>query len=343
MIVRRFPLSVVCVVAAVILAVILPLGVAYGGLNIPSETIFSVLLGNDLGAFFSLEPASNPMTKIIIDLRLPRMVLASIVGSGLAIVGVLLQTATRNDLADPFLFGLSSGAAAGAVLVITFTGDFLGIWTLPIAAFVGGLVSAITVLALVTGAIHTGPERLVLAGLAVSFLFTAIANYFVFAGDQRAAHSVVFWSLGGLGLARWETIGFAVLGLSMLISFCALKKHRLDALLSGDDTAHSLGINPKRMRIQIFVVCAFATGLFVSLVGVIGFVGLMVPHLARAFVGPLHGALLIVCGLFGAVLVVSSDIVSRLILAPQELPIGIVTAAVGAVFVIFLIIRKRTV
>ena len=129
----------------------------------------------------------------------------------------------------------------------------------------------------------------------------------------------------------------------MLISFCAIKKHKLDALLSGDDTAHSLGINPKRMRIQIFVVCAFATGLFVSLVGVIGFVGLMVPHLARAFVGPLHGALLIVCGLFGAVLVVSSDIVSRLILAPQELPIGIVTAAVGAVFVIFLIIRKRTV
>ena len=102
MIVRRFPLSVVCVVAAVILAVILPLGVAYGGLNIPSETIFSVLLGNDLGAFFSLEPASNPMTKIIIDLRLPRMVLAAIVGSGLAIVGALLQTATRNDLADPF-------------------------------------------------------------------------------------------------------------------------------------------------------------------------------------------------------------------------------------------------
>ena len=128
----------------------------------------------------------------------------------------------------------------------------------------------------------------------------------------------------------------------MLISFCSLKRHQLDALLSGDDTAHSLGINPKRMRIEIFIVCAFATGLFVSLVGVIGFVGLMVPHLARAFVGPLHGALLIVCGLFGAVLVVSSDIVSRLILAPQELPIGIITAAVGAVFVIFLVIRKRS-
>ena len=121
-----------------------------------------------------------------------------------------------------------------------------------------------------------------------------------------------------------------------------MKKHQLDALLSGDDTAYSLGINPKRMRIEIFIVCAFATGLFVSLVGVIGFVGLMVPHLARAFVGPLHGALLIVCGLFGAVLVVSSDIVSRLILAPQELPIGIITAAVGAVFVIFLVIRKRS-
>ena len=121
-----------------------------------------------------------------------------------------------------------------------------------------------------------------------------------FAGDQRAAHSVVFWSLGGLGLARWETIGIAIAGLSILLSFCILKKHQLDALLAGDNTAQSLGVSPKRLRIEIFVVSAFATGFFVSIVGVIGFIGLMVPHLARALVGPLHTGLLVVSALFGS-------------------------------------------
>ena len=253
---RRYPITIICCLAAVVLVLAMPLSVTYGGLSIPSGKIFSVLIGHDLREFLGLEPVSKPLTKIILELRLPRMLLAVIVGAGLAIVGALLQTATRNDLADPFLFGLSSGAAAGAVFVITFTGDFLGIWTLPIAAFVGGMCSAITVLVLVTRAINTGPERLVLAGLAVSFLFTAITNYLVFAGDQRAAHSVVFWSLGGLGLARWETIGFAIAGLSILLSFCILKKHQLDALLAGDNTAQSLGVSPKRLRIEIFVVSA---------------------------------------------------------------------------------------
>ena len=341
--VRRYPITIICCLAAVVLVLAMPLNVAYGGLSIPSGKIFSVLIGHDLREFLGLEPVSKPLTKIILELRLPRTILAVIVGAGLAIVGALLQTATRNDLADPFLFGLSSGAAAGAVFVITFTGDFLGIWTLPIAAFIGGMCSAITVSVLVTRTINTGPERLVLAGLAVSFLFTAITNYLVFAGDQRAAHSVVFWSLGGLGLARWETIGFAIAGLSILLFFCILKKHQLDALLAGDNTAQSLGVSPKRLRIEVFVVCAFATGFFVSIVGVIGFIGLMVPHLARALVGPLHTGLLVVSALFGSLLVVLSDITSRLILAPQELPIGIVTAASGALFVIFLVMRKSEV
>ncbi|WP_218048965.1 FecCD family ABC transporter permease [Curvivirga aplysinae] len=341
MVIRRFPFALVCVAAGLVLAVAMPYGIATGSTAITFETVIAAFLGPDLATSFGLEPANKPMTKIILDLRLPRMILAALVGGGLAVVGGLLQTATRNDLADPFLFGLSSGAAAGAVFVITVTGDFLGIWTLPIAAFLGGLLSASVVLILVTRTIHTGPERLILAGLAVSFLFTAITNYLVFAGDQRAAHSVVFWSLGGLGLARWETIGFAIASFSLLMSFFAFRRRPLDALLAGDDTAHSLGADPKEIRVEIFVVCAISTGLFVALVGVIGFVGLMIPHLARAVVGPLHGAMLIVCALFGAALVVLSDIVSRLLLAPQELPIGVVTAALGAIFVIFLVTKRR--
>ena len=275
--------------------------------------------------------------RIVLELRLPRALLAMIVGAGLALVGALLQTVTRNDLADPFLFGLSSGAAAGAVAVIALIGDLLGRWTLPAAAFCGGLLAAASVLLLVARSRGTGAERMVLAGLAVSFLFAAITNGLVFAGDQRAAHSVLFWTLGGLGLARWDNLVIALTGLVALVIYAHHRQDALDALLAGDETAHSLGIDPQRVRTEGFIVAAFATACFVALSGVIGFVGLMVPHLARPLSGPLHRHLLPLAALIGAALLLASDIASRWLLAPQELPVGIVTASVGAVFVIVML------
>lgn len=281
--------------------------------------------------------AANPLTRIILDLRLPRAILALMVGAGLGIVGCLLQTVTRNDLADPFLFGLSSGAAAGAVFVITVTGDILGIWTLPIAAFSGGLLASAIVLMLVSRLRDQGPARLIIAGLAVSFLFIAVTNYMVFAGDQRAAHSVLFWTLGGLGLARWELLPIALAGLLVIFIYAQSQHRKFDALLAGDDTAATLGVNVIAIRRTTFLLCAFATAAFVSITGVIGFVGLMVPHLARGLVGPLHRPLIILTAVLGAGLLIVSDIAARTILVPQELPIGIVTTAVGAVFVLVLL------
>lgn len=285
--------------------------------------------------------AAGPIDRIIVDLRLPRVVLAILVGAGLGMVGCLLQTVTRNDLADPFLFGLSSGAAAGAVFVITVTGDRLGVWTLPIAAFCGGMIAALIVLGLVRRMGFQGPEKLVLAGLAVSFLFMALTNYMVFAGDQRAAHSVLFWSLGGLGLARWTNLPLVALGFAALVVFAVLRYRQLDALLGGETTARSLGVRVERFRLEVFLVAAFGTAIFVSVTGVIGFVGLMVPHIARAFVGPLHAGALTLSAVFGAVLLLSSDLVARILLAPQELPIGIVTSSVGACFVFALLLQRR--
>lgn len=279
----------------------------------------------------------HPLTRIILDLRLPRAILALMVGAGLGIVGCLLQTVTRNDLADPFLFGLSSGAAAGAVFVITVTGDVLGIWTLPIAAFTGGLLASAIVLMLVSHLRAQGPARLILAGLAVSFLFIALTNYMVFAGDQRAAHSVLFWTLGGLGLARWELLPIAFVGLLVIFIYAQVQHRKFDALLAGDDTAATLGVDVIAIRRTTFLICAFATAAFVSITGVIGFVGLMVPHLARGLVGPLHKQLVILTAILGAGLLIVSDIAARTILIPQELPIGIVTTSVGAVFVLVLL------
>ncbi|MEM6547753.1 MAG: iron ABC transporter permease [Pseudomonadota bacterium] len=313
--------------------------VALGSTWLAFGDVLAILLG-PLGATVGLDAPDGPIQRIVLELRAPRAILAAIVGAGLAVVGMLLQSTTRNDLADPFLFGLSSGAAAGAVFVITVSGDVLGIWTLPAAAFVGGLASAATVLVLVSRTGLGGPERLILAGLAVSFLFAALTNFLVFSGDQRAAHSVVFWSLGGLGLARWDNLGFAATGLAVILATALMLRPALDALLAGDEAADSLGISPTRTRVLVFIAAAFATASFVALSGVIGFVGLMVPHLGRALVGPLHRPLTLACAGIGAVLVLLGDIAARTILAPQELPLGIVIGAVGAVFVVALVIRR---
>ncbi|WP_318373842.1 iron ABC transporter permease [Enterobacter sp.] len=285
-------------------------------------------------------PVTAMVTTIVTDLRLPRTLLAALTGAGLAMVGALLQTTTRNDLADPFLFGLSSGASAGAVLVITRFGDRLGALTLPVAAFAGGLCSAIAVLLLFHFKKQRGAEHLVLCGLAISFLFGALTSYLIFSGDQRAASSVLFWSLGGLGLAAWSNLPFALLSLLVIVIFVLFRWRALDGVLAGEQTALSLGINVSRLRIEIFLCCALATSLLVALTGVIGFVGLMVPHLCRHFAGVKHLRLLPLCGIWGAILLCGGDIVSRTMLAPQELPIGIITAGIGGVFIITLLARN---
>ena len=281
----------------------------------------------------------SPVSRIVLDLRLPRALLATIIGAGLGMVGCVLQTLTRNDLADPFLFGLSSGAAAGAVIVITVTGNILGFWTLPAAAFIGGLVSSVIVLGLFGKLAKQSPSQMVLAGLAVSFLFLSLTYFLIFAGDQRAAHSVLFWTLGGLGLANWKVLPIALTGLMAIIAFAITTHRSLDALLAGDETAVTLGVNVKLYRQVAFLICAFATASFVALSGVIGFVGLMVPHLARGLVGPLHGGLLITSAVIGAVLLLLSDIAARTLMAPQELPIGALTTSIGAIFVLYLVRR----
>jgi len=323
------------------LAASLPLlslmGLGLGGVHIDAGSLWASLL--QPGAA-SLSVAEAAHRAIVFDLRLPRVLLAVLVGATLAMAGALLQTATRNDLADPFLFGLSSGAAAGAVAVISLTGERFGIWTLPLASFTGGLVAAAGVLLLARRSAGQGAERIVLAGLAMSFLFGALTHVLVFAGDQRAAHSVLFWSLGGLGLARWDNLLLALVGFGALALFVALRHRALDALLAGDEVAHSLGVAPQRLRRQVLIITALTTACCVALAGVIGFVGLMVPHLMRRSAGLLHATLVPACALLGAVLLLGSDLLARVLMAPQELPVGIVIASIGAAFVIGLLWRR---
>ena len=247
-------LGFVCILVLILVAV------AVGSTQLDVSTVIEVVLSGR---------SDDPVSRIVLDLRLPRALLAVMVGAGLGLVGAVLQTLTRNDLADPFLFGLSSGAAAGAVVVITVTGNILGFWTLPVAAFAGGLVSSMIVLGLFGKLAQQSPSQMVLAGLAVSFLFLALTYYLVFAGDQRAAHSILFWTLGGLGLANWKILPFALVGLIAIAALAIITHRSLDALLAGDDAANTLGVNVRRYRQFAFLVCAFATASFVALLSLI--------------------------------------------------------------------------
>lgn len=318
---------------SLILALLMLAGIVMGSISVPLRQVLSAL-----GLLH--DPLPIMMQRIIIDLRLPRVLLAALTGAGLAMVGAMLQTTTRNSLADPFLFGLSSGASVGAVTVITRFGEQLGVLTLPVSAFAGGVISALAVMLLFTLQKTKGAERIIMSGLAISFLFGALTNYLVFSGDQRAASTILFWSLGGLGVAAWNNILLAVAAVLLLAVFSILRWRPMDALLGGEQTAVSLGVNITRLRMEVFLCCALATSALVALTGVIGFVGLMVPHLVRPLAGVLHRALLPMVAISGAILLTGGDLLSRMIMPPQELPVGIITAGLGGVFVLGILCKR---
>ncbi|CFV70160.1 iron ABC transporter permease [Burkholderia pseudomallei] len=279
--------------------------------------------------------ASFAEVSIVWQIRLPRALLAALVGATLAMVGVALQAATANRLADPHLLGVSSGAMLGAVAATLGLGAAFGPFTLSFAAFAGALAATALVIALAYRRGRLEPERLLLAGVAVSFMMTALANLLLYLGDPRAASSVLFWMLGGVGLARWDLLAAPACCAAFAALLLFARRRELNALMSGDVAAVSLGVPVARMRREVFVIASFATGAMVAVSGAIGFVGLVTPHLCRRLVGAEHARLLPVAGLSGAALLVWADLA-----APEDLPIGIVTAGLGGAFFVALMRRR---
>jgi iron complex transport system permease protein len=279
---------------------------------------------------------STSTDTIVWLIRLPRVLLAGIVGASLAMVGVALQAVTANRLADPHLLGVSSGATLGAVAATLFLGAIFGPFTLSLMAFFGALLATAMVIALAHRRGRLDSDRLLLSGVAVSFVMLAAANLLLYLGDQRAASSILFWTLGGVGLARWSLLGvpasLAFLGGILLLG----RRRELNALMTGDLAAVSLGVPVSRMRWEIFLVSALVTGAMVAVSGAIGFVGLVTPHLCRPLVGAEHGRLLPVSALGGAILLIWADVAARTLIAPEDLPIGVVTALLGGTFFIVL-------
>ncbi|MFB8169251.1 FecCD family ABC transporter permease [Kitasatospora purpeofusca] len=337
---RRIPALPLAAVLAAALLGSLVCAVAVGSAGLGRGEVLRLLGAGLTGG--RLEADEAAAYAIVWEIRLPRAVLAAVVGAGLAATGVAVQAMVRNALADPFVLGISSGASVGANAVLMF-GAFasLGVWALSASAFVSALLAMVLVYLTARTAHGLTPLRLVLTGTAMSYGFSAVTALMVFAAARgEAARSAMMWLLGSLGGATWGSVPIAAVTVLAGLAYLARAAGRLDALAMGDETAASLGVDPDRLRRALFVVTAAVTGTVVAVSGAIGFVGLMVPHLARMLVGAGHRRLLLVAPLAGALLLVWVDIVSRTLLAPAELPVGVVTAAVG-VPCFLLLMRRR--
>ena len=315
------------------------IGVGFGAVGITPAQIFGLLtsrLGLPTVAFDGVQDY------VLFTIRIPRVLFAGLIGASLALSGAALQGLYRNPLADPGLIGVSSGAALAAAFVIAGLGQFAGssfAFVVPLAAFAGGLLTTALVYGLSIRNGRVSTTRMLLTGIAVNALAAAGVGIIVWGSTDAGLRSITFWRLGSLGAATWTTLGliapFALLALLMLPRHAG----RLNLLSLGEREAGLLGVNVPRLQLEVIVLSAFAVAASVAFTGLIGFVGLIAPHLMRLLLGSDHRRLLPASALFGASLLIVADTVARTVSAPAELPIGVITALIGAP--VFLLILRR--
>ncbi|MEU1177784.1 iron ABC transporter permease [Streptomyces sp. NPDC005820] len=312
--------------------------VSIGAVTVPVADVWRILLHHVTGRGTTGDPA---LDQIVWAFRAPRVALAALVGAGLAVTGAVLQTLVANPLADPVVLGFSYGASFGAVLVITLGGAALGGLGVSGAAFVGALAAGALVFVLGQRQGRLAPTRLVLAGVAVGYVLLSVTSFVQLLATPTELRTVMFWMLGSVAGARWSqlpTVTVVVLTSTVLLT---LFGRRLNALLAGDESATALGVDVNRLRAALLVISALLTGTVIAVAGGIGFVGLMIPHLVRLTTGADHRRLLPLTALLGAVYLVVVDLLSRTVNRPNELPLGILTALLGAPFFLWLLRRDK--
>ena len=322
--------------AIAILAVALPVSLAAGIL----VGAVPIAPGDVLGALFG---TADPSTATIIrDLRLPRVLAAALVGGALAVAGTLLQGLFRNPLADPYVTGTSAGAALGAVGVIALGGD-LAATIVPIAAFAGALVSAIAVWQLARLGGRTTVLTVLLAGIILTSFAGALVTLLLFASDRLALRlrAVLDILSGGVALRATSELVVAAIVVALGVGLAIVLGRRIDAFVFGEETAATLGVDPERTTIAVIGAAALLTGAAVALAGLVGFVGLVIPHALRPVVGATHRTLAIASFLAGASVLVLADLGARSVFAPAELPVGVLTGLLGAPFFLLLLVRAR--
>lgn len=331
-------------VAALLLALFVVLGIGAGSVSVEPETVVRILLAKIMpNGWIEMTNITEAQTIIVWLVRAPRVAVAALVGAALALAGAQMQGLFKNPLASPDIIGTSAGGALGAVLAFAAGLSARSLFYLPVFAFVGAFASLFAVYFISTKRGRTPVATLLLAGIAVGALVGAAISFVITSTSVRfeVAQEILFWLLGGLENRTWAHVSIAlpcvVLGAAISIFYT----RELDLLLAGEEVALSLGVEVERTKRILLTVTALLTGAAVAVSGVVGFVGLVVPHIVRQFLGPRHRTLLPASALTGAAFLVAADLLARTLLRPEEIRLGIITAAFGAPFFLYLLLRHR--
>ncbi len=322
--------------SAVLLLAVMAAAVGIGSVAVSPAAAWHVITSHLAG-----HQAATVNDEIIWQIRLPRVLLAAVVGAALTTAGTVVQVLVRNPLADPYLLGISSGASVGATAVLLF-GAFasLGLWAVSAGSIIGALLAMATVFAVARQGGTLAPTQLILCGVVMAAFFEAITSFLIFRGNPQATQSVLFWLLGSFGLATWSQLPLPAACLLAVVGYLITHGRALNALAMGPEAAASLGVDVHRLRRDLYVATSLVAGVAVAVSGVIGFVGLVVPHIVRLLVGSDHRRVLPAGALAGAAFMTAADLLARTIVAPQEMPIGVITAFIGAPALVFLIRRR---
>jgi iron complex transport system permease protein len=311
-------------------ATALSVGAADVGPVDAAQVLWAKLLGRPL--------AADLPSAVVLAVRFPRLLAALVVGSGLGVAGLIFQGLLRNGLAEPYTLGISSGAAVGALATYLF--GVAGAFSTPLAAFLGALATVVLVVAVARPRIELETDAIILAGIIVNALFSAVMILLLAISAPNQLHSFFFWLTGSLGAIELASLALPLPLVGAGLLAAAYWGWELNALAAGEELAGRVGIGVARTQWLLFLLGSLLTAVVVSFSGTVGFIGLVVPHLARLLWGPDHRALVWICALLGGIFAIASDTLARTVLAPQELPIGVVTAFVGAPFFIALVWRR---
>ena len=327
--------SVKVFILCLILCISLVTALQFGSKFVPLDQIISALM-----SMIDVNAKASMTDTIIADIRLPRLIYSVLTGIGLSLVGLLMQTVTRNALADPYVLGVSSGASTGAVFAIIMGGlPFLGQYNTPIFAALGAALSIILVLLCVGKS--NSPVKLILIGMGMTGVFSAITMMIIYGAKHEAqVRSAMFWLLGSFAGIQWSDLPLTAIIVILFMLYIYMFNQDLDVLLLGNHEAAQMGLSVKQLQSSIVVISSIVIATLVSKVGVVGFIGLIIPHLARIIGGPKHKHTLLFSALIGSIVMIWSDVLSRALYSPEEIPIGVLTSLLGAPLFIWIIMNR---
>ncbi|MBE6066823.1 MAG: iron ABC transporter permease [Clostridium lundense] len=341
---KRIYYRTLLLVTIAILLVLIILSSTLGVANITFIQTMKILLSKIpfIGAFIDLSNVSNTQVLIITNIRLPRIFMAALIGAGLSVVGASFQAIFKNPMADPYVLGISSGAALGAAIAIVMGLQvmFLGMNLVTVFAFLGAILTTIIVYSIAKTGTKIPTNVLLLAGVSVSFLLSSLISL-IMIFNREQVDQIVFWTMGSIASANWKQVSsllpFIILGCILMIIYA----RDLNIMLTGDETASSLGVDVDKVKKILLVISSIIVAACVSVSGIIGFVGLIIPHMVRLLAGPDHRTLLPFSTIGGAIFMIIADTLARILVPPAEIPVGAITSVFGAPYFIYLLIKNK--